>query len=72
MAAQQGTFVVWGRDRRALDKILGSEYVAEVPINPLAAVYGVMMLKHMLVIDQFSLFRDFDSLAVEVTERYIK
>jgi len=72
MAAQQGTFVVWGRDRRPLDEILGSDYVAEVCLSEKAAIYGVFMLKHMLAIDHFSLFRDLDSLAESVTERYLK
>lgn len=72
MAAQQGTFVVWGRDRRPLDQILGVGYVAEVKMSAHAAIYGVYLLKHMLAIDHFSMFRDLDSLSAIITERYIK
>ncbi|HTB00274.1 MAG TPA: FRG domain-containing protein [Bradyrhizobium sp.] len=72
MAAQQGTFVVWGRDRRPLNEILGSDFVAEVLLSERAAIYGVYMLKHMLAIDHFSLFRDLDSLSAAIADRYIK
>lgn len=71
IAAQQGTFLAWGRNTRSLDKIVGDEFVREIKLTELAAVYGSYVLSHILAIDHFSLFRDSDSLARALRDKYM-
>jgi hypothetical protein len=71
LAAQQGTFLVWGEDRRPADEIFGYDIVREVRIQEEAAVYGVYLLSHVLCVDHFSIFRDLDSLAMSIKDKYI-
>jgi hypothetical protein len=72
LAAQQGTFLVWGKDRRPANQIFGEDFVREVHIKPRAAVYGVYLLSHVLSVDHFSMFRDLDSLASSIRDKYIE
>lgn len=72
IAAQQGTFTVWGRDRTPLNEMFSEEFVKAVDIPPYAALYGVYVLKHVLSVDGFTLFRDRGSLSAVISERYIK
>jgi hypothetical protein len=71
IAAQQGTFLVWGRDHRPLNEIVDKTIVQETKITELAAIYCVYMLTHLLAIDHFSMFRDMDSLATALTDKYL-
>jgi hypothetical protein len=72
-AAQQGTFLAWGRFNRPLTEITKnySDFVSEVRITENAAMYGVYMLSHVLSVDGFSLFRDLDSLSFVIRDKYI-
>lgn len=80
IASQQGMFTVHGTKRtkwslnppkqHPLNK-LASSCVCKIPIEPMAAVYGVRHLKTFVAIDDFSIYRDNDRLGKKVKDEFI-
>lgn len=70
IAAQQGLFMVWGHDRRPLNLQFGSKFVQRIDLNPTAALYCVRFLREVGGFDHFSLYRDLDSLAKRLKQKF--
>jgi len=71
IAAQNGMFTVWGGDKRALDEIVGSRIVKEIPLSRKAAVYACWQLVNVFCIDAYQLFRDLDTLSAKLKNEFL-
>lgn len=72
IASQQGMFTVSGHEKNSLSEQFSSKIIREVKITPMAAIYGVRMLRELLGIDNFMIFRDLDTLGAKVKKQFFE
>lgn len=70
IAAQQGLFTAWGHDRRPLDEQFGPDYLTRIELSQSAALYVVRHLRELGGYDHFGIFRDLDSLASSLKQKF--
>jgi FRG domain len=70
IAAQKGVFTCFGSRVEPLERMINERVLQKIPISPLTAVHGVRFLHEIGGIDEFTMFRDRDSLGKKTSREF--
>lgn len=81
ISAQQGSFIVWGSDKRCLEDIWNTlskkekkkngKIVKKVEMDLNTSIYGVRIARQLCGVDHFFMYRDKDSLGAKIRREFL-